>query len=162
MKAIEEEIYECLGNGDYDPKKFEKIKNRQSFCKPFGGLWSSPVDSEWGWRQWVECEMPSWKEIIDSSGFKFKMKPESKIYVIDSVVDLIRVPHKVRDFCLMSYFPNKQLIDFEKMSIEYDAILLTISGESDTRWSETEYGMDLYGWDCETLLVLRNENIEVV
>jgi len=151
-----------LGCGDkFDRGKFEAPKNRPYFCKPTGGLWGSPTDSSWGWRQWVESEMPQWMEKkYGLSAFKFTLNSKAEIYTIDSPADLIMVPHIIEGNIMTACFGN--LIDFEKMATEYDAIYLTADGERTTRFSDYEYGMSLYGWDCESLLVLRPDNIEVV
>ena len=57
-------------------------------------------------------------------------------------------------------------IDYEEMAKEYDAIWLTVNGQWDTRLPEMDgnYDIDgssinLYGWDCESLLILRKECI---
>jgi len=52
--------------------------------KPKGGLWASPVDSKWGWKDW--CERENFGK-LDSS-FMFKLKPNAKIYVVDDLNDL--------------------------------------------------------------------------
>lgn len=147
-----------LGCGPkFDISKFEPIKNDPGFCKPRGGLWSSPVCSDRGWR-WF-CEGEDFEvDRINSSEFKFRLKDGSKVYMIDSIPDLLNIPYKINSRARI----YGKLIDFEKMATEYDAIYLTSNGEWATRYSDYEYGMSLYGWDCECLLVLRPENIEVI
>ena len=147
-----------LGCGNkFDISKFEPIKNDPGFCKPRGGLWSSPVCSDRGWR-WF-CEGEEFEvDRINSSEFKFRLKEGSKVYMIDSISDLLNIPYKINSRARI----YGKLIDFEKMATEYDAIYLTSDGEWTTRYSDYEYGMSLYGWDCECLLVLRPECIEVV
>ena len=157
---MKEEIFITLGCGNsFDLEKFKTVENSPYFCKPHGGLWSSPENSKWGWKQWVESEMPEWMEKkYGLSQFRFRIKPGSKIYQIDSVIDLIEVPHKIKTYGQPSCFGD--LIDFEQMAAEYDGILLTERGQAETRWSDWEFGMSLYGWDCESLLVLRPDCIE--
>ena len=151
-----------LGCGNsFDPNKFNPVENSSCFCKPKGGLWASPVNSSWGWRQWVESEMPDWMEQkYGLTEFRFTLKPGSKIYTINTVMDLLMVPYKIKTPNFFSCFGD--LIDFEGMAKDFDAILLTVIGESQTRYSEHEYGMSLYGWDCESLLVLRPDNVEEI
>ncbi len=160
MNRMNEEVFITLGCGNnFDSSKFNQIENSPYFCKPKGGLWSSPEKSSWGWKQWVESEMPEWmKEKYGLSQFRFRLKPGSKVYRIDSVIDLLMVPYKIKMGPLSCF---GDLIDFEGMAEEYDAILLTESGQENTRWSD-EYGMSLYGWDCESLLVLRPGCIEEI
>jgi len=45
-----------FGAARYNPKKFKPISDVSFGNKPTGGLWTSPVDSEYGWREWCEQE----------------------------------------------------------------------------------------------------------
>ena len=163
MYGMEKEIvYITLGCGNkFDISKFNAPQNIPHFCKPEGGLWGSPVGSKWGWKEWVESEMPEWMETkYGLSEFRFRFNSKARLYVIDSPFDLLTVPYKVKGGEYAICFED--LIDFERMARDYDAILLTELGERRTRFSDREYGMSLYGWDCESILVLRPENIEVI
>jgi len=42
------------GSTSFDPKKFNPVLN--SYIKPTGGLWTSPIDSEFGWKDWCTAE----------------------------------------------------------------------------------------------------------
>ena len=50
--------------------------------------------------------------------------------------------------------------DFEKVALEFDAIHLTTRGMMETRFTPFETP-DLYGWDCESVLVLNRDVIVV-
>lgn len=141
------------GSNKFDINKFDSIKNRD-FIKPHGGLWSSPVNSSYGWKDW--CESEGYKVESLSSWFKFKLNCNSNIFVIDELSDLINLMKIYRRTDQYLYFEN--VLDFEKISKDYDGILLTDNGERKTRYSDPE----LYGWDCESLLVFNPEVIEVV
>lgn len=81
MLDLEKEIFITLGCGDrFEISKFDKPRNRECFCKPFGGLWSSPENSTWGWRDWCEAEN-FWIDKINGSSFRFQLKPGSKVYI---------------------------------------------------------------------------------
>lgn len=41
------EIYIHFGNPKYEKEKFIEIKNRD-FVKPYGGLWASPLNANYG------------------------------------------------------------------------------------------------------------------
>lgn len=48
----------------YGAKKYrkdlvKKIRN-QPFIKPAGGLWTSPINSTWGWKEW--CKANNFRE----------------------------------------------------------------------------------------------------
>ena len=46
-------------------------------------------------------------------------------------------------------------LDFEKLSKEYDAIEVFISKDEQLYW-------DLYGWDCDSILIMNSDIIEEV
>lgn len=132
------------GATEFLPDKFLPIKNKHPFVKPGRtGLWASPINSGYGWKDW--CEDKEFRECSESNCFTFKLTDNARVYVIDTYKDLESVPYLIKDGDLY------QTIDFEKMATEYDAIHLTINGQLETRLS---FPLSLYGWDCESLLVL--------
>ena len=36
--------------------EIQPVKNERFFSKPTGGLWASPVDEPFGWKEWCERE----------------------------------------------------------------------------------------------------------
>ena len=147
-KKILKGIFVHYGHEKFISSEWEKIKN--GWRKPLGGLWASPLHSKWGWYQW--CKAEEWEMRPLSLKFKFKLKDESNVYVIDSLLDLVK--------CQMTKesVSDGFSIDFEKVAQEYDAIFLTENGERETRYSKPT----LYGWDCESLLVLNKKAIEII
>lgn len=141
------------GSNKFDKNKFDSIKNIDS-VKPHGGLWSSPVNSEWGWKDWSESVGYRVKSL--SLWFKFKLNSNSNIFIIDELSDLIDLMKKYKriDQCL--YLGD--FLNFEELSKNADEILLTDNGERKTRFSNPR----LYLWDCESLLVFNPDVIEVV
>lgn len=151
------ERVECISYGlgnEFVESKFKKISNRHMFNKPNGGLWSSPVICEYGWRDWSNDN--DWGDL--STNFKFIF--HGKVLIIDSLKDLSGLPvqnlecHQRRSQRNHgAEFPRN--LDFVKINKSYDAIWLTAKGEREARF---ERGIDIYGWDCETLLVM-NQNV---
>jgi hypothetical protein len=134
-------VSRCLihyGSNVFNPKLIQPIKN-DNWVKPKGGLWTSPINSNWGWKDW--CESEDFRECSKENSFTLKLHDWAKICVIDSVSDLV---------CLPYYESYKRYLDFEKIAENYDAIWLTEKGMQETRCSNP----DLYGWDCETFLIL--------
>ena len=84
--------------------------------------------------------------------FKFKLKDESKVYVIDSLLDLVKCP------MTLEIVSDEFSINFEKMAQKYDAIFLTEKGEAETRHSKPT----LYGWDCESIIIMNKDIIKVI
>jgi len=127
----------------FDITKFEPIVNQQ-FVKPLGGLWASPVDASYGWREW--CRDENFGNL--SNHFKFYF--EGNVFMIDSLADATCMPW-------VGGYENFQFPDFEKMvTLGYDAIHLTYKGQIETRLGKPS----LYGWDCECVLVMNPEGIK--
>lgn len=144
------EVYVFCGSDHFDRNLFMPIKNESyPWVKPRGGMWSSPVDSENTWEDW--CRGNSFRlEKLDKQ-FRFILAEGSKVLRIESNKDLDELyskGYKRSDFDQYSYLHDNGLyyLDFEKILADgYDAIQVTITNE--IYWS-------LYGWDCDTLLVL--------
>ena len=132
------------GSKKFDPTDFNEIRN--NYVKPCGGLWTSPIDSEWGWKQW--CKAEDFRECNDKDSFIITLQPNTRILTIDSVDDLELL--KWRPFHHM-LFP-----DYEEAATRYNAIHLTERGQNATRFSNPK---NLYGWDCESVLILTKEVI---
>lgn len=155
------------GLGEYNPNKFNEIRNSKYNVKPAGGMWTSPKESEYGWIDFCKSERFRLPDGF-TDGFEFQLKPDSKVYIIDTFFDLVRVPYKLKDpmFSGVGLRFGQNFIDYEEMAKEYDAIWLTADGQWDTRLPEMNGLMDvdglsinLYGWDCESLIILRKECI---
>jgi len=129
-----------------DIAKFEAIHN-QNFIKPSGGLWASPINSRWGWRDW--CKVNDFGDLISSFTFWF----EGNILVIDSLKHAEEMPWR------NPYdFPSLIFPDFEKIAeAGVDAIHLTEKGQQETRFGTPS----LYGWDCECVLIINPDGLEI-
>lgn len=137
------------GAKKFDDELWQSIQNEQ-WVKPRGGLWSSPVDSTYGWKQW--CKDEGFRKYRADNHFIFELMPASKILTINSLEDLQAALKKYRQtgsHHLHSY------LDYAKIAINYDAIHLTEEGQIKTRYTHP----NLYAWDCETVLILRRKAI---
>lgn len=132
------------GSDFYDINRVKPIKNRLEFPKPFGGFWTSPLNSNYGWFEW--CIENNFKELNKCCFLKFKSN--AKIYIINKYIDLVKLP-------LVNPFRFRQTINFEQTAKWYDAIWLTERGQYVTNLYSN---LSLYGWDCESILIL-NSNI---
>lgn len=130
----------------YSENRFETIVNRP-FVKPHGGLWASPKVCEWGWKDW--CIAESYSDLRTYFEFIFT----GYIVTINSLADaklLPRQPHESHESASWGW------PDFEELvRNNVGAIYLTQMGEQETRFSEP----NLYGWDCECVLVLDQNGI---
>lgn len=133
-----------IGIDSIDKNKFVNVKN-ENFVKPAGGLWASPYtpneEYQSSWHEWCNYNMPEW---IKDYGVVFELKFQTKILIIDTIEDVNKT--------FESYgINNDSVLDFEKISKDYDCIYLTQRGENITRFNRK---YSLYGWDVESLLVL--------
>lgn len=134
--------------GAYQAARFQEPKN--DWVKPQGGLWSSPQDAKYGWKAW--CIDNDYGVL--ASYFKFDYT-SSNIYVIDGVDDLKALPRYAKyDWAIY--------LDFEHIvRLGIDAIHLTEHGERTTRYLHTNAMPMMYGWDCESVLILNKDHIRV-
>lgn len=130
------------GEKQYQPSKIKPIEN-EGCVKPKGGLWTSPINSNWGWKDW--CESENFRDCNEANSFKLKFKPDAKIIIIDSLKDLLGLPKY--------NYHEKQYPDFELLATMCDAIWLTEKGQNETHLSHPS----LYGWDCESVLIINGE-----
>lgn len=140
------------GSRNFNRNIFRPIINRQ-WEKPHGGLWTSPVNSEWGWKDW--CEMENFRKCRKGNSFELELKPKVEVLIIDSHSDLLNCPLlDSYQYALSSHY-----INFEKVAQNYGAIWLTEKGLSESRWARD---VSLYSWDCETVLILNPDCFNVV
>jgi len=154
MKASVKAMWPTLihyGSTSVRKDRIYPVKNRD-WVKPDegGGLWTSPVDSDWGWANW--CKMEEFRVESLEVFCTIELKDDAKLYVIDSLVDLLDAPsYQTNDII------SKRFLDFEKLAEEYDGIWLTDKGENATRYSDP---MNLYSWDVETVLLFNGKCIK--
>ena len=138
-----------FGASEYMPENFGKIAN-SGWVKPKGGLWTSPVGSEYGWEEW--CRSENFRPESLAKSFLLRMKADSKILIIDTLEDLVKLPIIEKG----EGFYGRMYLDFEIISNKFDAIWLTVNGQWETRLSRP---MNLYGWYCETVLIMNKESV---
>jgi len=151
---MSEAVFIHYGSKKFDITKFEDIKNQPFFVKPTGGLWGSPVNSEFGWKHW--CEGSNFSECNEDNSFQFILDETANILEINSVKDLDNLPR------VKSPIPGLKInsvvcLDYERiLASGVDAIVLNMSKNTD-RIGDSLY-FALYGWDCDSILVM-NKNI---
>lgn len=148
--------YIHYGHDRFDRNLFVPILNRALFVKPFGGLWASPVDAAWGWKQW--CESENFHKGDMRKSFTFTLTDDANVIHIRSVDGLNCLP-KQGPYKRLKLDPSWYCIDFERLLSEgVDAIELHLS-------EEDHIGVDflcglywqLYGWDCDSILIMNPE-----
>lgn len=135
------------GSDHFDLEKFKSIEDSKpiGWVKPKGGLWTSPVDSKFGWKQWCKAEDFEYN-------FKkgFQLNYSGNTIVIDSLADLDKLHWRSHGEWM--HYPV-----FEPLLAEgWDAIYLTEKGQWETRLTHPR---NLYGWDCECVLILNPKSV---
>ena len=139
--------YIHYGHKHFDINLFCPISNREIFTKPFGGLWASRADAKYGWKEWNDDEQ--FRECNEENSFIFQLSDTARILTINSSDDLKKLTKTYRGF----FVPC--CLDFEQLSQKYDAIEVNISSDRRLYW-------DLYGWDCDSILVMNPEVIREI
>lgn len=142
---MKEEIYIHYGHKHFDKNLFVEIKN-ENFVKPYGGLWASNIESAYGWKEWTENENFRTNKYSEDNYFKFRLSKEAKILKLKDISDLEKLPKN-------KGIQSKTLyvcLDFEELKKSYDAIEVYI---------EKLYWL-LYGWDCDSILILNKDIVE--
>ena len=134
--------------------KFTPIKNQEFFSKPEGGLWGSPVDCAFGWKQW--CEESKFNDCSEDNAFRFTLSDSANILIVNSANDLNGLPINEPPIPISIWIS----LDFEKLLENgIDAIQVNMSNDnSNGKWGERLYNK-LYGWDCDAILVMNKKVI---
>lgn len=133
--------------GKKEPQKscVQPIKNQIECLKAKGGIWTSTYNKELG-SDWVGVYKSFWgmpEEGLD--GWLLTPSSNARVYKIDSLNDLIWMYQNYKR--KLADIPDViKMLDFEKMSQDFDAIHLTAKGMRETRHSRP---INLYAWDCE-------------
>ena len=149
--------YIHYGHKYFDINKFDQIKNETLWVKPCGGLWASAVDSKYGWNKFNEDNRC--KECDEQNSFKFTLKENSNVFHIYSVTDLSLLPRVELNKDLYAASKHTFFIDFENALYSgIDAIELHLSEEKDKHNGiMTGLYYLLYGWDCDSILIMNPE-----
>ena len=148
--------YIHYGSSKFDINRFRKPKNYIEMWNkpdPHTCLWASPIDSENGWLQWSLDNLFRTDEL--ESSFIFELTPDSKVLNIRNDDELQKAIDsgmlKTRTD-LPGFLQDDYYMDFEQLAKDgYDAIEVHI-------YSNRIY-FGLYGWDCDSLLVLNPDCI---
>lgn len=121
--------------------------------KPHGGLWASRKRASYGWAKW--CEENSFRDCAAEPSFQFIMRNPEKVAVIHNLNDLRQLP-MVRDVPPGMW----EEIDFvECLRRGIDAVELCWYGEEYQDQRADDLYLALYGWDCDSIVVLNPDAV---
>lgn len=152
-EAYEEEMADKRPNERIPYDDFVQMRRYQSAMtnKPLFGLWASPVDSEWGWRNF--CMDGGWNLERLTNKFLFRLSPDAKIYVVNDVEDLDAISAPGWDYFGYDTIDFRGLLDegFDGIYITRDAVYIHDNAETKLK------GLDL--WDVESICVFNKDVI---
>lgn len=138
--------YIHYGNTKFEPERFQEVINEDYRPKPSGGFWGSPVDAEFGWKNW--CERENYMECMKENSLTFTIRDDAHVLHIRSGANLGGLPMIKEEY-------GKIYLDFEKLrELGIDAIELHLS-------ENPELYRVLYTWDCDSILIMNPDIIEV-
>ena len=143
--------YIHYGHNKFDLSQFKPIRNEKFMNKPYGGLWASRTDAKYGWKDWNEHEQ--FRVCSEENSFKFVLSENANVLEIHSREDLDKIPQiKTSQLLIGNCLP-----DFKKLlySVGVDAIELFLSEDPRLYW-------DLYGWDCDSILVMNPDVVKEI
>ena len=145
-----EGVYIHRGSDVFKPELI--VKKFDRFDKP-SGLWASPEDSDWGWREWCEAEDFRSEEQLSKS-FKFKLKESARVLHIRRLRDV--EPFTTLDPSFI-FFDGHEL-DLNRIYSEFDAMEVHMSDN----WCELHDSLLFYSWDVDSIVVWNPDVIEVL
>jgi hypothetical protein len=137
--------YIHYGHKNFSRELFRPIRDVPYLTKPEGGLWASRKNAKYGWKDW--CRDSDFRNCNDDNSFSFKLTDDANVVYLKCVSDLNQLPKISNVFC-----PVWHYIDFEAAKDDgVDAIEVV---------DIDELYFSLYGWDCDSILIM-NPNIIV-
>lgn len=140
----------------------EKVKGKASehmvhINKPPFGLWASPVDAEYGWKDWCQDEEFNLESFNEH--FVFTLKDDAKILKINSFKDwnevLLNTKSLTKSIMGSRTIQEKQKI-WDYICKNYDGMLLILSNTTDLA-----YHMEFSAWDCDSIVIF-NPDIVII
>lgn len=147
--------YIHYGSSKFDPERFEPVHNRLFFTKPSGGLWASAVGIG-GWKAW--CEQEDFP--CSDQYFCFRLRDPAKVAVIRSIADAENLPQQ-------DVIPVLGMVgsDTETARIDFEALKKQGIDAVELEWYEAANSgkdnmyMYMYGWDCDSIVVLNPDAV---
>lgn len=142
--------------GKFDPEHIETNFGFSVTCKPKRAFWGSPVDADYGWKDW--CEDNEY-EYDFSNPIYWRLKEGSKILTIDAP-DVEDESNSIMNKYIIELHGSKSF-DFAKMAEDgIDAVELMNAciGHCFINRIETMFN----AWDCESIVLLNPSKLIIL
>lgn len=144
-------VFIHYGSKKYDTEHFTPIQNCYQRNKPIGGLWASDVNAPYGWKTWCNDNEFYPERNTEDNCFRFLLSDNAKILTLTCESDVENLP-KLSEKRFSNNYP-----DFEKI-IEQGFDVIDYRLSEDIGYFGSLY-YALYGWDCDSILVLNPDVI---
>lgn len=149
-------VWVAYGFDSFDKDKVQlkprNLRWEASINKPSTGIWASPVDSAFGWSDFLKGE--HWRTSTLGQHYLFRLSPDANIYVIDTLDKLVAISDKA------SY--DKPCINVDKLMANYDGVFVTDEMAGRYHCDYSIRVADLNSWDCESICIWNKEVIDVI
>lgn len=149
-------LYIHYGSKKFDKKRVTCKRPSHLGSKPNYGLWASPLDTNWGWKDW--CDNEGYMECTEENSFMFSLTSTAKILNIFTEDDIMPYISRSEQWAVLSDWrthiygsaPKTSVID----TIDWDKI---VSDGYDA--VELYNSIDLHytvfnSWDCDSIVIL--------
>lgn len=150
--------YIHYGDSNFDPGLCTRDVHSHH-AKPNKGIWASPVDAEFGWKDWCESEQWCPKGFNWKKSFIFTLTEEAKILYIHTEDDIL--DYIIKDPDDWNIFNTKTSVsdslNLEKLYNEFDGMELFMS----ENYVSLHYSI-FNSWDCDSIVVWNPKVINVI
>lgn len=157
-------IYVHYGSKAFDKEKVKEVRNEFYLNKPRGGFWGSPVDTDWGWKDW--CEGEQYGDL--SSHFYFSLTPGTKILLLKDPGDERAIPTSWMTIGTGMFAERVLQSDFVALrNFGIDAVEL-IHGDNYSYWHDINLDADrrdysrnsmFNSWDCDSIVIFNKDSV---
>lgn len=151
--------YIHYGDDKFDPQLCTKKLIYHHRAKPDKGIWASPVNAEFGWKEWCESEMHYPKGFDWKKSFTFTLTKEANILYIhteDDILDyIIENPDDWNLFNTKTTISDS--LNLEKLYKEFDGMELFMF----ENYIDLHYSI-FNSWDCDSIVVWNPDVINVI
>lgn len=155
---LKNKIFISYGTDKYDPSRIKPIEVDSKWGrvhnKPHGGLWASPVDSSFSWGDFCNREAFNLKSL--NKHFIFKLKPESKICIIDNIDDLVK-------YSSFDNYLGMHTLYIKKIVSLFDGLYVSDNAVVELRHIDLKLRLNsLDSWDIESICIWNPDIVEPI
>lgn len=140
-------VYIHYGDSEFKPQYVGKDDEHSVLFSKMPGLWGSPVDAKYGWKDW--CIREGLKNFSETIWFKFKLKPEAEVlhvYKERDILPYVKIPNHLDN--KIGGISMYGILKRDELKRDYDAIELHLSQNP----GDLHYTI-FNTWDCDSIVV---------